>query len=142
MFVVFSSNSAGTSSGFNSTIHIHETPLRPEMGAPGHCSTCFPCGENEGHCQSHDHCVSATFCLPESCPTSLGFTNTTSCCRGVDYLDVSCGYADVNNGLLLSPNYPNNYQNNLECTHQLSTEPGKMITLEFKSFAVSCVFFV
>ena len=138
MFVVFSSNSAGTSSGFNSTIHVHETPLRPEMGAPGHCSTCFPCGANEGHCQSHDQCISGHFCLHESCPTSLGFTNTTRCCQ---YLDVGCGYADVEVGLLFSTNYPNNYQNNLECAHQLSAEPGKMITLEFESFAVSCAKF-
>ena len=40
--------------------------------------------------------------------------------------------ADVELGLLLSPNYPNKYQNNLECTHQLSTELGKMITIEFE----------
>ena len=78
--------------------------------------------------------MSGHFCFLESCPSSLGFANTTSCCQSVD---LSCGYADVNYGLLLSPNYPNNYQNNLECTHQLSAEPGKMITLEFESFAVS-----
>ena len=73
----------------------------------------------------------------EGCPISLGFANTTGCCQ-----DVSCGFANVEVGLLLSPNYPNNYPNDLECTHQLSTEPGKMITLEFESFAVSCVFLV
>ena len=134
MFVVFSSNSAGTSSGFNSTIHVHETHIRPEMGAPGHCSACFPCGANEGHCQSYDQCVPDLVCLHESCPISLGFSNSTSCCQ-----DVSCGFADVNVGLLLSPNYPNDYQNNLECTHQLSAEPGKFITVEFESFDVSCV---
>ena len=136
MLVVFSSNSAGTSLGFNSTIHIHETPLRPEMGAPDHCSACFPCGVNEGHCQSHGECFPGLVCFPESCPTSLGFANTTSCCQSVD---VSCGYADVEVGLLLSPNYPNNYQNNLECAHQLSAEPGKFITVEFESFRVSCL---
>ena len=70
----------------------------------------------------------------ESCPISLGFANTSSCCK-----DVSCGFADVKVGLLLSPNYPNNYQHYLECNHQLSTEPGKFITVEFESFNVSCV---
>ena len=134
MFVVFSSNSAGTSSGFNSTIHIHETPLRPEMGSPGHCSTCFPCGGNEGYCQSHDQCISDHSCVLKGCPISLGFANTTGCCQ-----DVSCGFADVELGILLSPNYPNKYHNNLVCTHQLSTEPGKFITVEFEFFSVSCV---
>ena len=109
------------------------------LGAPEYCTATCPCGANEGHCQSHDQCLPGLFCFVESCPTSLGFTNTTRCCQGVDYLDFSCGYADVNNGLLLSLNYPNNYQNDLKCTHQLSTEPGKIITLEFESFSVSCV---
>ena len=109
------------------------------LGAPEYCTSSCPCGANEGHCQSHDQCFPGHFCVLESCPTSLGFTNTTRCCQGVDYLDVSCGYADVNNGLLLSPNYPNDYQNNLECAHQLSAEPGKFITVEFESFSVSCV---
>ena len=72
--------------------------------------------------------------MQKGCPISLGFANTTSCCQ-----DVSCGFANVEVGSLLSPNYPNNYPNDLECTHQLSTEPGKMITLEFESFSVSCV---
>ena len=103
------------------------------LGAPEYCTSTCPCGANEGHCQSHDQCVSGTFCLPESCPISLGFSNATSCCQ-----DVSCGFADVEVGFLLSPNYPNNYQNNKYCTHQLSAEPGKMITVEFESFAVSC----
>ena len=70
--------------------------------------------------------------MSESCPISLGFANTTSCCK-----DVSCGFADVEVGMLLSPNYPNDYQNNLECAHQLSTVPGKMITIEFEYFSVS-----
>ena len=60
----------------------------------------------------------------------------------MEHLDVSCGYADVEVGLLLSPNYPNNYQNNIVCTHQLSDEPGKLITVEFESFDVSCVLFL
>ena len=72
--------------------------------------------------------------MSESCPISLGFANTTSCCK-----NVSCGFADVEVGMLLSPNYPNDYQNNLECAHQLSAEPGKLITVEFESFRVSCV---
>ena len=113
MHVVFSSNSWGTSSGYNAKIHVSESIHVVEPGASGYCT-----------------------CYPEICPTSLGFANTTSCCQSVD---VSCGFADVEVGLLLSPNYPNNYQNNLECAHQLSTEPGKMITVEFESFSVSCV---
>ena len=134
--MVFSSDSVGTGSGFNATILVHEAPLRPEVGVPGYCSACFPCGVNEGHCQSHDQCISGHFCLLDSCPSSLEFTNTTSCCQDVD---VTCGFADVNNGLLLSPNYPNDYQNNLQCSHTLTTEPGKFITIEFQSFKVSCV---
>ena len=139
MHVVFTSDGSETKSGYNAKIHTSESIHVAEPGASGYCTSNCPCGANEGHCQSHDQCVSGHFCLLDSSVTSLGFTNTTSCCQGVDYLDVSCGYADVNNGLLLSPNYPNNYQNNIYCDHQLSTEPGKIITVEFESFSVSCV---
>ena len=104
------------------------------LGASEYCTSSCPCKADEGNCQSHDHCINGLVCLPESCPISFGFSNSTSCCQ-----DVSCGFADVNVGLLLSPNYPNDYQNNLECTHQLSAEPGKFITVEFESFDVSCV---
>ena len=138
MHVVFSSHywSYG-SSGYNAIIHVSESIHVVEPGASGYCTSTCPCGANEGHCQSHEQCVSGHLCLHDSCPTSLGFANTTSCCQSVD---LSCGYADVEVGLLLSPNYPNNYQNNLVCSHQLSAEPGKMITIEFESLSVSCVF--
>ena len=103
------------------------------LGALEYCTSNCPCGANEGHCHSHDQCVSDHACVLESCPIILGFANTTSCCK-----DVSCGFADVEVGLLLSPNYPNDYHNmgNLICAHQLSAEPGKMITVEFESFSV------
>ena len=136
MHVVFSTNLWWTSSGYSAKIHVSESSHIVEPGASGYCTSNCPCGANEGHCKSHDQCLPGLACLPESCSTSLGFANTTSCCQSVD---VSCGFADVKVGLLLSPNYPNDYQNNLECTHQLSAEPGKFITVEFESFDVSCV---
>ena len=102
------------------------------LGAPEYCTSTCPCGANEGHCQSHDQCVPDHGCLLESCPTSLGFSNATSCCQ-----DVGCGYGSVESGLLVSPNYPNFYTNGLVCYLNLTTELGKVITIEFESFDVS-----
>ena len=70
MYVVFSSNYWGTWPGYKAIIHVSEPIHVVEPGASGYCTSNCPCGANEGHCQSNDQCVSGTFCLPESCPTT------------------------------------------------------------------------
>ena len=47
--------------------------------------------------------------------------------------EIKCG----SNEVLVSPNYPNNYQNYIQCSHQISVEPGHYITIEYESFSVS-----
>lgn len=133
MHVVFSSDSSKNEAGYNATIHVNEDPYYIEAGQSGYCRHSCPCGANEGHCQSHDQCLFSHFCLLESCPPDLGFANTTSCCQD----SMTCGIADLKTGLIVSPNFPQNYQNNMQCAHQISTEPGKIITIEFESFNVS-----
>ena len=103
-----------------------------QAGQVGFCNSTCPCEADEGHCQSDDQCIPSHTCLPGSCPISLGFSNATSCCQ-----DVGCGYGNVESGLLVSPNYPNFYKNMLSCYLNLTTEPGKVITIEFESFDVS-----
>lgn len=39
-----------------------------------------------------------------------------------------------NEGTLLSPNFPSNYDNNHECIYKIETEPGKGIHLRARTF--------
>ncbi|XP_034777574.2 CUB and sushi domain-containing protein 1-like [Acipenser ruthenus] len=46
-----------------------------------------------------------------------------------------CGASSVGNeGILLSPNYPSNYENNHECIYKIETEKGKGISLSATNF--------
>ena len=121
--VVFTSDGSVLKAGYHAKLHVCRV---------GFCTSSCPCEADEGPCQIDDQCVPGNVCFPGSCPLSLGFTNDTSCCQ-----DVNCGYGSVENGLLVSPNYPNLYTNNLQCALQLTTEPGNVITIEFESFDVS-----
>lgn len=51
-------------------------------------------------------------------------------------LDVAeCGASTVGpEGILLSPNFPSNYDNNHECIYSITTEKGKGIGLKPESF--------
>ena len=105
------------------------------LGDDSYCSGQKTCSHNEGDCDFNTHCLSNHICVPDSCPSNLGFANGTDCCQ-----DMSCGYVSVKNGLLLSPYYPKLYESNLYCTHQISVDPGKIITIEFHSFKVNDLF--
>ena len=137
MYLVFSSNGWGTSAGYHAKIHVSFASdiVRPAPGQLGYCTSCFGCGADEGHCDSHDQCINGHFCALDSCPSSLGYSNGTNCCQ-----DVSCGYVNMKNKELFSPNYPNKYKNSLQCSQQISVASGKIITLEFTSFSVSNLF--
>lgn len=103
-----------------------------EPGQPGYCTSLCQCGANEGPCQSDDQCHNSDhICVLKSCPLGLYISNETNCCQ-----NVSCGWADIKSGLLFSPNYPKEYQNNKQCAHQISAEPGNIITIQFESFNV------
>ena len=132
MHVVFYSDSAYIEKGYIAKIHIIEPPYRPGPGKLGHCTSYYLCGANEGDCQNDDQCLLGHHCALNSCPLDLGFADGTNCCQ-----DMSCGLLDMKNGVLLSPNYPNNYQVGLNCSHQISTDPGNWIIIEFVEFEVS-----
>lgn len=48
-----------------------------------------------------------------------------------------CGASSLGpEGVLLSPNFPSNYDNNHECIYQITTEKGKGIRLKAESFSL------
>ena len=57
---------------------------------------------------------------------------TSSCWCVCGANEIQCG----SNEVLISPDYPNVYQNNIQCIHQISVEPENYITIEFESFSV------
>jgi len=52
---------------------------------------------------------------------------------------LGCGFtavATLRVQVLSSPNYPNNYDNNQNCTWSISTEPGNVIEIDFINFDI------
>ncbi len=46
-----------------------------------------------------------------------------------------CGSSVINNeGILLSPNYPMNYENNHECIYSIQVQAGKGINISARTF--------
>ncbi|KAK1804739.1 hypothetical protein P4O66_003590 [Electrophorus voltai] len=51
------------------------------------------------------------------------------------YLPAECGSSVINNeGILLSPNYPMNYDNNHECIYSIQVQAGKGINISARTF--------
>ncbi|KAL8220484.1 UNVERIFIED_CONTAM: CUB and sushi domain-containing protein 2 [Gekko kuhli] len=64
----------------------------------------------------------------------VGDVLTFSCFPGYR-LEAECGSSVIGTqGVLLSPNYPLNYNNNHECIYSIQTQPGKGIQLKAWSF--------
>ena len=51
-------------------------------GHIGYCS-CNSCSDNEGYCESDDHCQNGLRCGINNCPASLGFDKNTDCCSNL-----------------------------------------------------------
>lgn len=47
------------------------------------------------------------------------------------------GYATAKQGVISSPNYPENYPNNLDCTWAIKTKPGRTFTFWFENLNVT-----
>ena len=136
MHVSFSANFwRGIGTDYYAKIHVTDPVNYVQPGESGYCTLSCPCGANEGHCSSDDQCLSGHYCIPDSCHSNLGFANGTGCCQ-----DFRCGYLDMENGILLSPDYPNAYPTNLQCSQLISVEPGKQITMQFDILDVSTFF--
>lgn len=56
------------------------------------------------------------------------------------YIGMSCGKRHLDApGTLTSPRHPNLYPKSTDCEWTISTTEGKILTLRFASFDVSCV---
>ena len=42
----------------------------------------------------------------------------------------------VDRGIIQSTNYPEDYENNMNCTFQINTDPGRIIVLQFLDVSV------
>ena len=68
-----------------------------------------------------------------------GSTKEDGYCQPWCICDIN-GIQCKSNQDLVSYDYPNHYTKNIECSHQISVEKGKIIMLEFISFYVSITF--
>ena len=132
ILVTFVSDHIGKESGFFA--NIHEEPKPAADSKARDCSIANPCHPEEGHCQSDFECNGTHRCGENNCPS--GYQKTTDCCY--DY----CGkWLDMKNGTLVSPNYPNKYDNDQVCDWlivvAMTVAGPRTITLEFIKFAVS-----
>lgn len=59
------------------------------------------------------------------------------CCPLYSLAVAECGASSLGpEGILLSPNFPSNYDNNHECIYRITTERGKGIRLKAESFTL------
>lgn len=95
------------------------------------CTVTSPCNANEGHCYHDQQCSKGLKCGLNNCPDSSGYANYTNCCYE------HCNqWLDLENGILTSPNYPNSYPTEEECSWTLTANDDQMITLQFLDFKV------
>ena len=93
----------------------------PSNGDENFCKA-IACGDNQGDCDSNEECQENTFCGSNNCPTFLGFDFEVDCCSSTQ---------------LMSPNYPNNYPENIAETWLLTAPYGEFVYLQFHAFQVS-----
>ena len=132
MLVIFVSDHVGTESGFFAKIKEQQKPVVDPKASD--CSIANPCEAEQGHCQSDFECKGTHRCGESNCPS--GYLKTTDCCY--DY----CGKGlKMENGTLVSPNYPNKYDHNQVCDWlivvAMTVAGPRTITLEFIKFSVS-----
>lgn len=105
-------------------------------GEDGYCSALKPCSHNEGDCDFDTDCDGInSACFSNGCPSELGLPIGTDCC-----FDLCHSFIDMGSRVLVSPNFPKNYQNNLHCTAQITVQQGLIITIEFDTFNVRKLF--
>ena len=127
MFVTFSSvRFVGT--GFFAK--IHKTSTRDPLAT--FCTVTNPCKANEGHCYHDQQCQKGSLCGIRNCPLALGYANDTNCC-----FEPCNDLLDLENGILTSPNYPNNYPDNTECAWTINApHHSQIVKVQFVDFWV------
>ena len=132
MLIAFMSDSSVTDAGFHASIHV-TAPLNAQLGEEGYCHTGSPCSINEGDCDLDMDCSGGNLrCGDNNCPSELGFSSDTDCCY-----DYCPQWLDLNAGTLTSPNHPNNYDVNLQCSWLIASSGGETVNLHIMEFAVS-----
>ena len=118
--------------GFKAKIH---TALNHKMLSADDCTVAKPCPVDQGHCQSDDECQGVHRCGHNNCPAYLGYHQKARCCY-----DYCSQWLDMENGILTSAWYPNEYPVELRCdtliTVGMTVSGPRTITLEFLKFKV------
>ena len=139
LLVTFTSDEWYGDRGFDAKIHVE--PLMNVYLSANACSVTNPCSENQGHCQSDDECKGYLRCGQNNCPAELGYHITDRCCY-----DYCSQWLDIENGVLTSPWYPNQYPRSFRCrtliTVGITVAGPRTITLEFLQFKVSKLVYV
>ena len=130
MFITFSSGPK-IATGFFSK--IHNLPLLDRDPLSSFCTITNPCGANKGHCYHDQQCSKGLKCGLRNCPIHLGYSNKTNCCY--EHCNAWLG-SDYLGQFVTSPNYPNYYPNNTECSWTITAPPNKTVTLKFQMFNV------
>ena len=96
------------------------------------CTVTNPCKVNEGHCYHNQQCSKGLSCGHDNCPDHLGYANKTNCCY-----EHCQEWLDLENGILTSPNYPNSYPNNVECSWTITALHNQTVAIQFLDFEVN-----
>ena len=128
MFITFDSDDAGYWAGFHAT--FQEVTFAPQDHVTKPCSQDNPCHESEGQCYSNEQCSGTLKCGKDNCVAEIGYGH--DCCY--DYCEQ---WLDMENGIITSPEYPNQYNNQEECVWTISAEENQTILLNFLDFEVS-----
>ena len=135
LFITFTSDEWYGSNGFKARIGV-EPLINATMSTTNTCSMRSLCLANQGHCQSDNECQGYLKCGHNNCPLDLGYHPKTRCCY-----DYCSQWLDMENGVLSSPWYPNNYPQDIRCstlmTVGMTVAGPRTITLEFLMFKVS-----
>ena len=135
LLITFASDENGRNQGFKAKIHVEPLQNATAYLSADACSLTNQCNVDQGHCQSDDECKGYLKCGHNNCPAQLGHHTKTRCCY-----DYCSQWLDMENGILTSPWYPNQYPENFRC-HTLITvgrtvAGPRTITLQFLQFKV------
>jgi len=83
-----------------------------------------------------------------NCSCKQGYVaNSTNCLNSTEFYDICNKFYKINNessGFILSPNFPNDYTSETDCTKVIKSRPGKVLEVFFNAFEVeaslSCSF--
>ena len=130
MFITFDSDERGFWVGFYATFSVDNFASQNKEIMP--CTVENPCHAGEGQCYSHKQCDGTLKCGRDNCPRNSVYYSDDDCCY--DY----CGqWLDTSNGFIMSPEYPNPYNNFEECIWTISAEKNQTVVLQILHFEVS-----